>query len=112
VTTEAPRAVDADADVGKTDDERRRLVADEPVRAGGVPIDVRRVPRKPDDHLRLITLACLVGIVLAGLLSVLVGLANDWFADDFAKTLIQTVVSPVLGALAAVVGYLFAERKH
>jgi phosphate/sulfate permease len=54
----------------------------------------------------------LVGIVGGALALVVAGMAFHWFDADFGKTLIQTVVSPVLGALAAVVGYLFAAEHR
>jgi hypothetical protein len=75
-------------------------------------VDVRPLPPKPDDKLRYLMVICLFSLVLAALIVVVIGLGTHWFNDDFGKTILQTVVSPVLGALAAVVGYLFAERKH
>jgi hypothetical protein len=91
--------------------EPTHVVTDEPVESSGTTVLTPPTP-KPTHQLRRLTLGILVGIVASGLVSVCVGLAAHWFDQDFAKTIIQTVVSPVLGALSAVVGYLFADRKE
>jgi len=84
-----------------------QIVTDEPVESNPT---VKLAPQ-PTHQLRLWTLWILVGIVGTGVAVVTAGLAAHWFDTDFAKTILQTVVSPVLGALSAVVGYLFADRK-
>lgn len=84
-----------------------QIITDEPVESNPT---VKLAPQ-PTHQLRLWTLWILVGIVGVGIAVVTAGLAAHWFDTDFAKTILQTVVSPVLGALSAVVGYLFADRK-
>ncbi|MFJ9782229.1 hypothetical protein ACIRSS_21775 [Amycolatopsis sp. NPDC101161] len=86
----------------------REVVTNDPVEVGQT-IGVEK-PQKTH-QLRLWTLWILVGTVGAGLVLIALGLAMHWFDTDFAKTILQTVVSPILGALSAVVGYLFADRK-
>jgi hypothetical protein len=86
------------------------VVTNDPVESGDT-IGLKPTA-KPTHQLRRLTLLILVGIVSFGLLLMTVGLAFHWFDQDFAKTIIQTVVSPLLGALSAVIGYLFAERKE
>ncbi|WP_146060411.1 hypothetical protein [Amycolatopsis sp. CA-128772] len=86
----------------------RTVITNDPVESGKT-VEVG-TPQKTH-QLRLWTLWILVGIVGAGLLLVALGLAAHWFDSDFAKTILQTVVSPILGALSAVVGYLFADRR-
>jgi hypothetical protein len=39
-------------------------------------------------------------------------MAFHWFSEEFAKTLLQLLIPPLLSAFAVVVGYLFAERKR
>ncbi|MEU4675092.1 hypothetical protein AB0F91_45930 [Amycolatopsis sp. NPDC023774] len=54
-------------------------------------------------------------LVIVSIVSIAVitaGMAWHWFDSDFGKSILQVVVGPVIGALAAVVGYLFAERKR
>jgi hypothetical protein len=89
-----------------------RLSVDQEVNTTEV-ADVRSVPPpKPEDTLRLMTLRGLFGLIAGSIIVIVFGLAFHWFGEDFSKTIIQTVVSPILGALAAVIGYLFAERKQ
>lgn len=85
-------------------------VTAEPVETADVAPKIK--PPVMTHQLRRLTLYFLVGVVVLALAIMAAGLALHWFDTDFAKTILQTVVSPLLGALAAVVGYLFAERKE
>ncbi|WP_326567411.1 hypothetical protein VSH64_37080 [Amycolatopsis rhabdoformis] len=66
---------------------------------------------EPDDHLRISILWMLFALVVFSIFMIALGMACKWFDSDFGKSILQVVVGPVIGALAAVVGYLFAERK-
>lgn len=104
LSTETPHAGEIVIDTTSLD------ITNEPVASGQVPL--KFMAPTMTHQLRRKTLNIMVGLVTLALLIIVVGLALHWFDSDFAKTLLQTVVSPLLGALAAVVGYLFAERKE
>jgi hypothetical protein len=66
----------------------------------------------PEDQLRRWSLVGIGSVIVLSLFVVALGMAFRWFSEEFAKTLLQLFIPPLLSAFAVVVGYLFAERKR